>query len=87
MYCFILFGDLIVLEWCVSVFVVFFFQAEDGIRDLVGSRGLGDVYKRQGLGNGVDIDVKAMTTDQQLHAYTVLQEPTKLVSFLSLIHI
>ena len=30
------------------VFVeVFFFQAEDGIRDLVRSRGLGDVYKRQ----------------------------------------
>ena len=31
----------------------FFFQAEDGIRDLVRSRGLGDVYKRQeGLGHG-----------------------------------
>ena len=28
----------------------FFFQAEDGIRDLVRSRGLGDVYKRQGQG-------------------------------------
>jgi len=25
----------------------FFFQAEDGIRGLVRSRGLGDVYKRQ----------------------------------------
>ena len=25
----------------------FFVQAEDGIRDLVRSRGLGDVYKRQ----------------------------------------
>jgi len=25
----------------------FFFQAEDGIRDSVASRGLGDVYKRQ----------------------------------------
>ena len=37
-----------------SVFVMigcvfFFFQAEDGIRDLVRSRGLGDVYKRQGM--------------------------------------
>ena len=31
----------------VCVFVFFFFQAEDGIRDLVRSRGLGDVYKRQ----------------------------------------
>ena len=28
---------------------LFFFQAEDGIRDLVRSRGLGDVYKRQSL--------------------------------------
>ena len=28
---------------------IFFFQAEDGIRDLVRSRGLGDVYKRQTL--------------------------------------
>ena len=28
---------------------MFFFQAEDGIRDLVRSRGLGDVYKRQDL--------------------------------------
>ena len=29
------------------IFFFFFFQAEDGIRDLVRSRGLGDVYKRQ----------------------------------------
>ena len=29
---------------------MFFFQAEDGIRDLVRSRGLGDVYKRQAPG-------------------------------------
>ena len=28
-------------------YLIFFFQAEDGIRDLVRSRGLGDVYKRQ----------------------------------------
>ena len=27
--------------------MLFCFQAEDGIRDLVRSRGLGDVYKRQ----------------------------------------
>ena len=27
--------------------MIFLFQAEDGIRDLVRSRGLGDVYKRQ----------------------------------------
>ena len=33
------------LSSCVAI--GFFFQAEDGIRDLVRSRGLGDVYKRQ----------------------------------------
>ena len=32
---------------CCELAVFFFFQAEDGIRDLVRSRGLGDVYKRQ----------------------------------------
>ena len=31
----------------VGCYFFFFFQAEDGIRDLVRSRGLGDVYKRQ----------------------------------------
>ena len=34
--------------WYIRCVIVFFFQAEDGIRDLVRSRGLGDVYKRQG---------------------------------------
>ena len=29
--------------------VIFFFQAEDGIRDVERSRGLGDVYKRQAV--------------------------------------
>ena len=38
----------------------FFFQAEDGIRDLVRSRGLGDVYKRQG---GMFIDFWCHITD------------------------
>ena len=35
------------VEWRFVLSCVFFFQAEDGIRDLVRSRGLGDVYKRQ----------------------------------------
>jgi hypothetical protein len=41
------------------------------------------VYKRAvfGLGNGVDIDIKAMEANQQLHAYTVLQQHTKIISF------
>ena len=38
-------GVLVVVA--ISLWLVFFFQAEDGIRDLVRSRGLGDVYKRQ----------------------------------------
>ena len=38
----------IVISVLVLLVCVFFFQAEDGIRDLVRSRGLGDVYKRQG---------------------------------------
>ena len=36
--------------WCVWFF---FFQAEDGIRVLVRSRGLGDVYKRQVFGDNL----------------------------------
>ena len=40
-------------------------------------------YKRAtySLGNGVDIDIEAMETNQQLHAYAVLAEPTKIISF------
>ena len=34
---------------------LFFCQAEDGIRDLVRSRGLGDVYKRQAPLRSVDV--------------------------------
>ena len=33
------------------------------------------------LGNGVDISIKPMEANQQLHAYTVLQENTKITSF------
>ena len=42
--------DALVVQSCIgwiSKSVIVFFQAEDGIRDLVRSRGLGDVYKRQ----------------------------------------
>ena len=35
------------LSFILFFFVIFLFQAEDGIRYLVRSRGLGDVYKRQ----------------------------------------
>ena len=41
----VLHGSLVVSMYILVFF--FLFQAEDGIRDLVRSRGLGDVYKRQ----------------------------------------
>ena len=65
----------------------FFFQAEDGIRYLVRSRGLGDVYKRQVVGRrAVDHDdggrglARFLQRGQQRFA---LQSP----HLLSLIHI
>ena len=49
---------------CVCACRIFFFQAEDGIRDLVRSRGLGDVYKRQRLAQLAQIgaDVERVAT-------------------------
>jgi hypothetical protein len=46
-------------------------------------KGYDPTYKRAvfGLGNGVDIDIRAMEANQQLHAYTVLQQHTKIISF------
>ena len=44
--------------WC-----FFFFQAEDGIRDLVRSRGLGDVYKRQVLAGNRALEARREITD------------------------
>ncbi len=35
------------INWMTYMVCFFFFQAEDGIRDVERSRGLGDVYKRQ----------------------------------------
>ena len=42
----------------------FFFQAEDGIRDLVRSRGLGDVYKRQAVSMPKDVIDRAVKKSQ-----------------------
>ena len=41
----------------------FVFQAEDGIRDLVRSRGLGDVYKRQAHERTIDEHVTHFCQD------------------------
>ena len=69
----------------------FFFQAEDGIRDLVRSRGLGDVYKRQilyqgvtsgwyppliFLGIGAMTDFSALISNPKSVSYTHLTLPT-----------
>ena len=66
---------------------VFFFQAEDGIRYLVRSRGLGDVYKRQAKKmpkwNSISISGYHM---QEAGADAVL-ELAFTVADLSLIHI
>ena len=65
----------------------FFFQAEDGIRDLVRSRGLGDVYKRQlhqhlaGLADAGQQLVGALRGEHEL-----VLRPRPLLA-LSLIHI
>ena len=71
--------------------IFFFFQAEDGIRDLVRSRGLGDVYKRQGkisiganvvignnvvIGDGTIITANVVIGDGTSVSYTHLTLPT-----------
>ena len=52
---------------CASYLLIsfFFFQAEDGIRDLVRSRGLGDVYKRQGHLRLSQNDVRSVTNAER----------------------
>ena len=47
---------------CVKISLVVF-SVEDGIRDLVRSRGLGDVYKRQ----GVNINDTVKLADRKNH--------------------
>ena len=49
----------------------FFFQAEDGIRDLVRSRGLGDVYKRQPM--RPDMLVEHGSNGKALTAWAVMK--------------
>ena len=71
------------------VLFVFFFQAEDGIRDLVRSRGLGDVYKRQMLARRSWVGDESEDLVQRI-ASAVAASSTDEVDrrlFLSLIHI
>ena len=53
----------------------FFFQSEDGIRDLVRSRGLGDVYKRQYINNGV---TAVIFIPEHPFQFVFTQQPIKL---------
>ena len=65
----------------------FFFQAEDGIRDLVRSRGLGDVYKRQLIPiktGTIEFDGKAL---KSANTNTTPYERARAGIGLSLIHI
>eukprot|EP00831_Metopus_contortus_P015789 TRINITY_DN16568_c0_g1_i2.p1 TRINITY_DN16568_c0_g1~~TRINITY_DN16568_c0_g1_i2.p1 ORF type:complete len:145 (-),score=57.89 TRINITY_DN16568_c0_g1_i2:7-441(-) len=49
-------------------FFFFFFQAEDGIRDVERSRGLGDVYKRQVHGDhSLFKPIHLLQTDSQMY--------------------
>ena len=63
---------------------LFFFQAEDGIRDLVRSRGLGDVYKRQDRGDVpvMESTVPFQPTDQNICIVRCVQEDLPLVCLL-----
>mgnify|MGYP003381707335 CR=1 FL=1 len=66
---------------------VFFFQAEDGIRDLVRSRGLGDVYKRQHVNIDISDDGIKALADKIRGKGFVVGSVVAPVWFLSLIHI
>ena len=64
----------------------FFFQAEDGIRDLVRSRGLGDVYKRQ---DGVPLErvFRIVNEQSRLFVESPAVQSLRQGCILSLIHI
>ena len=65
----------------------FFFQAEDGIRDLVRSRGLGDVYKRQDMGAAEPGRNRLLTAlDKSIRA-GITERFVRSARALSLIHI
>ena len=64
-----------------------FFQAEDGIRDLVRSRGLGDVYKRQGQSELAQWFVTGVATEHQRDEFFVKLMVSLYSEELSLIHI
>ena len=60
--------------------LIFFFQAEDGIRDLVRSRGLGDVYKRQPCLAGCCRPIATKNTARRAASCRNSQCPAELMS-------
>ena len=62
-------------------------QAEDGIRDLVRSRGLGDVYKRQAQGDVAKAGFGGPGIEANIHVEIVRGKFVWFVHHLSLIHI
>ena len=66
---------------------MFFFQAEDGIRDAQESRGLGDVYKRQLLKQALNGIRLAASVSVRLVVWTWKRARRFLSPTLSLIHI
>ena len=70
-----------------AFFFFFFFQAEDGIRDLVRSRGLGDVYKRQSLRRLAHFFPEEVDVDDLLRRMQNVRSHMMIIKNLSLIHI
>ena len=68
------------------MFYLCFFQAEDGIRDLVRSRGLGDVYKRQVNWRTIGF-IQGNGTTTEYHRYEFTDYDLQPGEYLSLIHI
>ena len=64
-----------------------FFQAEDGIRYLVRSRGLGDVYKRQALRRQLGAGLAELSPQGRVGVVLHLVSGGVRVPVLSLIHI
>ena len=77
----------LVITGCRLCAGIFCFQAEDGIRDLVRSRGLGDVYKRQDQerGEAVTDGVRFAVGHRDVQRMSQPQHSTRID--LSLIHI
>ena len=65
----------------------FFFQAEDGIRDLVRSRGLGDVYKRQSCNAAPAVSGNMVVVPANWDTHSVHGVNATTGAILSLIHI